>query len=138
MHSNSGQTILKPALKNDRGSAKRFYCCDKLSQHDSELWFLLSSHFSTVEQWNPFFQALLKRRIKSIFSYKSFFFSLHDESIHFSFIAWKMLCKASLPYEFLQGAFVNWKKVTRLLTLLSDFIFKRRQFVCFSFPPFSA
>ena len=53
------QHVLKPALKNDRGSAKRFYCCDKLSQHDIELWFLLSSHFSTVE---PFFSGSFEKK----------------------------------------------------------------------------
>ena len=61
--------ILKPALKNDRGSAKRFYCCDKLSQHDIELWFLLSSHFSRLLHGllNPFFYGSLKRGSKAYF-----------------------------------------------------------------------
>lgn len=73
--------------------------------------------------------ALWKEDQKHIF----FSSSPHDESIHFSFRAWKMLCKASLPYEFLQAAFVNWKSTLRLLTLFKISFFKT---ICLLFPLF--
>lgn len=73
--------------------------------------------------------ALWKEDQKHIF----FSSSPHDESIHFSFRAWKMLCKASLPYEFLQAAFVNWKSTLRLLTLFKISFFKT---ICLLFPFF--